>query len=311
MEMCNELSAVFACVAGDLQMYRSPDTDAHQDVLELYGLTRGEERCACVEYVCTDYARAHEPDAWDLQLDEQREPAWWGEQRDAVLAQMDRLREGLTIREDRLIIVGGGPYILAPGVSVSRMVRARILTMCERARGGNDSTLTGGNDSTLTGGAYSKLTGGDDSTLTGGVYSKLTGGDRSKLTGGIRSTLTGGDRSTLTGGDHSTLTGGDRSKLTGGIRSKLTSGDDSTLTGGIRSTLTGGHYSKLTGGDDSTLTGGVWSKLTGGIRSTLTGGHYSALRTDHGDHMHEARVGSDGILPGHAYTVREETWVLA
>ena len=223
MEMCNELSAVFACVAGDLQMYRSPDTDAHQDVLELYGLTRGEERCACVEYVCTDYARAHEPDAWDLRLDEQREPAWWGEQRDAVLAQMDRLREGLTIREGRLIIVGGGPYILAPGVSVSRMVRARILTMCERARGGNDSTLTGGNDSTLTGGAYSKLTGGDDSTLTGGV----------------------------------------------------------------------------------------WSKLTGGIRSTLTGGHYSALRTDHGDHMHEARVGSDGILPGHAYTVREETWVLA
>ena len=230
--MCRELSAVFTFAGGNLRMYRSPDTDSHQDVLELHGLVRGENRCACVEYICTDYTRAHEPDAWKLILDDERAPFWWNEQHDAVLAQMDRLREGLTIREDRLIIVGGGPYILAPnaacegsglyGVSVRRMVRARILTMCERARVGNDSTLTGGHDSTLTGGARSKLTGGD------------------------RSTLTGGDDSTLTGGDSSTLTGG----------------DDSTLIGDAYSKLTGGAYSKLTGGDDSTLTGGVHSKLT-------------------------------------------------
>jgi len=300
--MCRELSAVFTFAGGNLRMYRSPDTDSHQDVLELHGLVRGEDRCACVEYVCADYTRAHEPGAWKLILDDERAPSWWNEQRDAVLAQMDRLRGGLTIREDRLIIVGGGPYILAPGVHVGRMVRARILTMCERTTGGDHSTLTGG--------SYSTLTGGDSSTLTGGVHSKLTGGDGSKLTGGIRSTLTGGDDSTLTGGAYSKLTGGayskltggDDSMLTGGDDSKLTGGDGSKLTGGIRSTLTGGHFSALTGGDDSKLTGGDGSKLTGGVDSILC--------TDHGDHMHDARVGRDGILPGHAYTVREETWVL-
>jgi hypothetical protein len=234
--MCRELSAVFTFAGGNLRMYRSPDTDSHQDVLELHGLVRGEDRCACVEYICTGYTRAHEPDAWKLILDDNRAPSWWKEQHDAVLAQMDRLREGLTIREGRLIVVGGGPYILAPGVHVGRMVRARILTMCEHATVGDDSTLTGG----------------DGSKLTGGVHSKLTGGAYSKLTGG----------------------------------------DDSTLTGG----------------DDSTLTGGAHSKLTGGVCSTFTGGVDSILCTDHGDHMHNARVGSDGILPGHAYTVREETW---
>ena len=268
--MCRELSAVFTFAGGNLRMYRSPDTDSHQDVLELHGLVRGEDRCACVEYVCADYTRAHEPGAWKLILDDERAPSWWNEQRDAVLAQMDRLRGGLTIREDRLIIVGGGPYILAPGVHVGRMVRARILTMCERARVGNDSTLTGGHDSTLTGGDSSTLTGGDRSTLTGGAYSKLTGGDDSTLTGGVHS----------------------------------------KLTGGVHSILTGGSYSTLTGGSYSTLTGDSYSKLTGGDGSKLTGGDGSILCTDHGDHMHDARVGRDGILPGHAYTVREETWVL-
>ena len=196
--MCRELSAVFTYCDGALEMYRSPYTDAHQDLLEVHNLVRGEDRCACVEYSPTDYSRAHEAPAWNLSLDDDRAPTWWAEQEHAVLDRMDKLREALTIREDALIIVGSGPYVLAPGVRVGRMVGCRILTMGDGA--------------------------------------------------------------------------------------------------------TGGNYSKLTGGN--------YSKLTGGYSSNLTGGNGSKLRIDHGDHVHTATVGVDGVKAGHAYQVRNEMWEL-
>ena len=270
--MCKELSAVFTySEASGLQMYRSSETDAHQDILELHSFTRGEKNTACVEYVCQDYSKAHEADSWKLSLDDCREPSWWQEQKHAVEVKMAKLVENLTIRENKKILVGGGPYILAPEVKVEKMVRCRVLTMCEGAMCGDGSTVTGGDGSTVTGGNGSTVTGGDDSTVTGGYAS------------------------TVTGGNYSTVTGG----------------NDSTVTGGYASTVTGGYASTVTGGNRSAATGGYASTVTGGNGSTVTGGDDSTLRIDHGDHMHECRVGKNGILANHAYKITDEKWVLA
>ena len=294
--MCKELSAVFTySEASGLQMFRSPETDAHQDILELHSFTSGEENTACVEYVCQDYSKAYEADQWILTLDDDRAPSWWQEQKHAVEVKMAKLVENLTIRENKKILVGGGPYILAPEVKVEKMVRCRVLTMCEGAMCGDGSTVTGGNDS----------------TVTGGYYSIVTGGTNSKVTGGYASTVTGGNASTVTGGNDSTVTGGNDSTVTGGTNSKVTGGNRSTVTGGYASTVTGGNDSTVTGGYASTVTGGYDSTVTGGNRSAATGGNGSTLRIDHGDHMHECKVGENGILANHAYKITDEKWVLA
>jgi len=237
--MCNPVSMIVKSDGSVFLPANDTWNHSHTAIAKLHGIPGGEigDRYARVEVSPIGEVRWRDKetnavlqntDAWNVVLDEAREPAWWKEDKPAL---EDKCRQ----------------YAARYMKSVNQDFVPGLIR-------------SGGDGSTLTGGDRSTLTGGDRSTLTGGHGSTLTGGDRSTLTGGDRSTLTGGHSSTLTGGHGSTLTGGHGSTLTGGDRSTLTGGDRSTLTGGHSSTLTGGHGSTLTGGHGSTL---VWKRWDG------------------------------------------------
>jgi len=128
--MCRFMSAI---VMANGDVIASDFTDSHEVLVEAHnlrddgGAMAGGRAWIRVEFVPpNDKELAGNLSLWRLSVDEQSEPAWWPEIRDAVRAKLAARAERTLVRDERTCLLGGA-WVLLPGSRVHRLVGGRII----------------------------------------------------------------------------------------------------------------------------------------------------------------------------------------
>ena len=102
------------------ELFTSPFTDAHEDLILLRGLK--DDRAPIVQnWARVEYLPDSEWKTWTLSLDEQQAPAWWDDDmRTAIIAKFEALIEGMTITGTVPMLLGG-QYILRGNANVAKL----------------------------------------------------------------------------------------------------------------------------------------------------------------------------------------------
>ena len=88
------------------ELFTSPFTEAHEDLIALRGL-KDDREPHCQNWLRVEYRPNGDWTKWTLTLDEQNAPAWWDdEMREQITAKFAELMERMTIRGMRAIVLG-------------------------------------------------------------------------------------------------------------------------------------------------------------------------------------------------------------
>ena len=123
------------------ELFTSPFTDAHEDLIALRGLT---DYCYAVaqNWIRVEYTPDEKFLTWTLNVDESQTPAWFDEDtRAAVIAKFERLIAAMTVRSNRSIVVGEEVIVAAGGI-VERLVEARAIVLSGGTVTANRGTVT-------------------------------------------------------------------------------------------------------------------------------------------------------------------------
>jgi len=178
-------------VKDEFRIYMSPYTELHEDICEMFHLRDTRlENLVRVEFSPLSMDRAHLIDEYTFKIDADRTPSWFiAEIQEKVST---RLRDYVksTIVTEKVVMLGGGQYIIAPGATIDSIISGTIINaMC----GGTVYNMFDGSIDEIFGGIVHKIHQGVVKTMRGGVVGYT-------CQGSIIGTIYGGTITTLGGG---------------------------------------------------------------------------------------------------------------